>query len=561
MRKSVYSGHQFLMHGKTSTLTFYDWSPYLIFINGSGELVGRTLPDSSIPYPGEVSFNAKSLSTTINVDVNAFSLDTYDTHVSYASPGWNDLAFRKIVSYKGKKLNLTSYLREPTAPVFRLPRFSLPSKPKAPGTFVPNGKSVKALKFAEKVNLKRILKFRKRMAKYDSLVKRKRLIEDLYRKRFLLRMAKYKKAKASYDLRVKKLNARKPRVVRFRRRWNLIDNPHLKLSLRRLDEGISFVSYYYDTVGTTSPHVLNMISYPYSSTGIEDQAFYDKVADDVKSAFMFATSDLRAEMDSKLTSKFYEKLSRQKIHYGNMLAERAQTYDLLRSSVTRLYKLITLKRNVFKSLGRFLLKPKMIANDYLAFQFGVKPLLDDIFNSIELLAEATVEGDEDQLVIRTNVKRFVDITTADLLIQGRIERSYVFKYTVENPYASDANSLGLLNPSEIAWEVLPWSFVVDWFLPVGTYLSSLSSDVGLNFLTGTIGERFIGTIKLNPAVTSPALHDGSQRLLPSGTFALKYNERNLANPPDKFGILRTKSPLSWTHGFESLALLVQKALK
>jgi hypothetical protein len=33
-------------------------------------------------------------------------------------------------------------------------------------------------------------------------------------------------------------------------------------------------------------------------------------------------------------------------------------------------------------------------------------------------------------------------------------------------------SLGLVNPLEIAWEVVPYSFVVDWFLPVGSYIAA-----------------------------------------------------------------------------------------
>jgi hypothetical protein len=39
-------------------------------------------------------------------------------------------------------------------------------------------------------------------------------------------------------------------------------------------------------------------------------------------------------------------------------------------------------------------------------------------------------------------------------------------------------SLGVTNPLEIAWELVPFSFVVDWALPVGQYLSSLDAMFG-----------------------------------------------------------------------------------
>ena len=38
---------------------------------------------------------------------------------------------------------------------------------------------------------------------------------------------------------------------------------------------------------------------------------------------------------------------------------------------------------------------------------------------------------------------------------------------------SRARSLGLLNPLSVLWEKTPWSFVYDWFIPIGAYLDAL----------------------------------------------------------------------------------------
>jgi hypothetical protein len=43
-----------------------------------------------------------------------------------------------------------------------------------------------------------------------------------------------------------------------------------------------------------------------------------------------------------------------------------------------------------------------------------------------------------------------------------------------------ARSLGLLDPLTVAWELVPYSFVVDWFLPIGSYLSAWSVIPKLN---------------------------------------------------------------------------------
>lgn len=39
---------------------------------------------------------------------------------------------------------------------------------------------------------------------------------------------------------------------------------------------------------------------------------------------------------------------------------------------------------------------------------------------------------------------------------------------------SFGRSLGLTDPLSVAWEIIPYSFVFDWFLPVGTYLENLN---------------------------------------------------------------------------------------
>lgn len=35
-------------------------------------------------------------------------------------------------------------------------------------------------------------------------------------------------------------------------------------------------------------------------------------------------------------------------------------------------------------------------------------------------------------------------------------------------------SLGLMDPLSVAWEIIPYSFVVDWFIPIGGYLENLA---------------------------------------------------------------------------------------
>lgn len=48
------------------------------------------------------------------------------------------------------------------------------------------------------------------------------------------------------------------------------------------------------------------------------------------------------------------------------------------------------------------------------------------------------------------------------------------------------SNLGLTNPVTIAWELAPFSFVVDWLVPIGSFISQFDSSIGFAFEGGCI---------------------------------------------------------------------------
>jgi hypothetical protein len=72
-------------------------------------------------------------------------------------------------------------------------------------------------------------------------------------------------------------------------------------------------------------------------------------------------------------------------------------------------------------------------------------------------------------------------------------RDYVARYLQYEMYEemSVARQLGMLDPASVVWEIVPYSFVVDWFVPFGTYLSNLNAIPKLKgrFLTTYVTSR------------------------------------------------------------------------
>jgi hypothetical protein len=55
-----------------------------------------------------------------------------------------------------------------------------------------------------------------------------------------------------------------------------------------------------------------------------------------------------------------------------------------------------------------------------------------------------------------------------MVIHTEVLRGYHFEMYEEMGFA---RQLGLVNPAGIIWERIPWSFVFDWFMPIGSYLN------------------------------------------------------------------------------------------
>lgn len=114
--------------------------------------------------------------------------------------------------------------------------------------------------------------------------------------------------------------------------------------------------------------------------------------------------------------------------------------------------------------------------------------------------------------------------------------------------------IGLTDPLQVAWALVPFSFVLDWFLPIGSVLEGLGATKGLDFVSGTAttAVKFRGTAltQLNPSSIKNQI----------GWFetdvAIEGMERKvLTSFPSP--MLYYKSPFSTSHGLNALALFRQ----
>ncbi len=248
------------------------------------------------------------------------------------------------------------------------------------------------------------------------------------------------------------------------------------------------------------------------------------------------------EAGPKALSQLFSNLSLQKASSGVFLAEAGKTAAHLAHTATRLYKAISaLKKARFgdfmdalgmthtpgqlKSFNKsaksnfgvpgkgFTYDPgskssretqrtkfsDFMASSWLEYTYGWKPLLQDVYQHSEALAQIGIETSGAVRVARgkakTSFKTFWSDPIHDFYYEHGITSNkfaeYVVEYKVPPSSMDFANIFGLTNPASIAWELVPFSFVADWFLPIGTALEQITSTVGLVFHRGTFSARHV----------------------------------------------------------------------
>jgi hypothetical protein len=270
---------------------------------------------------------------------------------------------------------------------------------------------------------------------------------------------------------------------------------------------------------------------------------------------------------------FYEEIGSVKLNLSQAFAERQQTIDLVASTVSSLvsgYRDLRKGRNPFNPNGRRL-KPlkhgtKAMADRWLEYSYGWVPLVQDVYSAFELqkLEPPTL------IVKKSRSKSFTETNhgvphgspfdngiSQKTESRSRVDRCTLrAKVTVNSPAASFANQVGLTNPALLAWELLPYSFVVDWFYPVGTWLEMQTALYGVSITDAstTRSSRFYGTASVTtytkPGITSASVNGrGASRMI----LVRKNRVTGLISVPTP----KLKNPLSVSHALSALALFRQ----
>jgi hypothetical protein len=199
------------------------------------------------------------------------------------------------------------------------------------------------------------------------------------------------------------------------------------------------------------------------------------------------------------------------------------------------------------------------ANSWLELQYGWLPLLQDVKSGAEQLAHILhypkTKTYRAQIRKRINyVATLFGWNWADA--HATVSRQIIAHITEPE---STLSTLGLLDPELVAWELLPFSFVADWFIPVGDYLEAraFSRHISGTFVTTDISRKFCRNITSQRRdVSEPAGHSVAANTASSTITSLTRSvSTTLAVPLP--AVKPVGKALSWGHMLNAVALVSQ----
>lgn len=117
--------------------------------------------------------------------------------------------------------------------------------------------------------------------------------------------------------------------------------------------------------------------------------------------------------------------------------------------------------------------PQSISNGWLELQYGWKPLLSDIYSLSDQIAKSD-KPRSTRIVARQSIPVVWNGSPSFYVPSGGGSYSKQIIAYISEDIPSWPQALGLMDPELVAWEVLPFSFVADWFIPVGNWLQARS---------------------------------------------------------------------------------------
>ena len=196
--------------------------------------------------------------------------------------------------------------------------------------------------------------------------------------------------------------------------------------------------------------------------------------------------DLILHATNRVLKRFYGRLEDRIIAGMEYIVERKSLFNYLASAARLLYDIyLACRKRSFKTLRKYDPRRKKITTrrvemsfheKWLEWHFAIAPVMEDLYN---LIFRQRVQHGSKIRVRATQSATEVDsgkdwagawYTTNTV----KVRKTLVGYAEITDPALASGNYVGL-DPTKFVWDILPFSFVVDWFFNVGQWIDTIST--------------------------------------------------------------------------------------
>jgi hypothetical protein len=306
--------------------------------------------------------------------------------------------------------------------------------------------------------------------------------------------------------------------------------------------------------------------------------------------------------------RFAAQFNHQKASLPLMFHERKKTADMVANTGKRLaYAALALKRGQVRNalnalsasytksterrIDRLIWGPiakrgntpqqtvvhERFANAWMEIQFGWRPMLEDIHGSLEILATKFRRESGYQYPVRASGSAsfnervrwfppYYDWLGLPSSIHGvnagfnayKTTTKYYAWYSVDDDTSEALRETGITNPASVVWDAVPFSFVVDWFLPVNNYLKNLGAYSGFTIVDVCRARFTRWSVQVNSTVGATGTEYNGPWM---GSATVAYAEDGIVYDRDRTSVphapLTFRDPVSTFSAVSSIAILTQ----
>lgn len=253
-----------------------------------------------------------------------------------------------------------------------------------------------------------------------------------------------------------------------------------------------------------------------------------------------ASRDIVVGLTNEALARFTGKVRKHNANLGVTLASWKQSSDMITDRTHKISDLLDRRYKVVEKMTtakRRRIRVQNTASAFLEGEFGWRPLVEDISSGLGALARDP--ADSQWIRVSSTGEAPWKWTETDASQSSWLwqEGNESYRVTISGQVVIQsqntflANRLGLLNLPGVAWDLIPWSFVVNMFTNMAQMVNSLTDFCGVTVIRSSTTQSVHADIRqraaANPAFSTYVGQCGSH-------FYVTYRRRTLGLPSPQF---------------------------